>query len=55
MNFDCKYKHGKTTPAFVIVEECRLNKIIDSRDHYVNVKLFTEGAGLVTENKKKHP
>lgn len=42
-NFDCKYKHGKTAPHFMVVEECGIGKIFDPKDHYANAKLLCEG------------
>jgi hypothetical protein len=54
-HFEMKYKHGKTQPCFVLMDECAFEKWFKSHDNYSNAKLAFEGQGIVLEQKQKHP
>ena len=54
-HFEMKYKHGKTQPCFVLMDECTFEKWFKSHDNYSNAKLAFEGQGIVLEQKQKHP
>ena len=53
--FDIKYKHGRTAPCFMLLDEAALDRFFNMHSSYVDAKIFLEGNGLVLENKMRHP